>query len=84
MSTKSALSKDGAVRLNVSSLKCQVGDQVSHKNRQIARRFCSSPARPRSVRFCRSAASGARLISQCFETYTRRSSVCSGVLGGRK
>lgn len=48
-STKSGLSNEMAVRLNVSSLKCQLGDHVSPSKRQMPRRFAASPARPRSV-----------------------------------
>ena len=49
MSTWSGLSNDSAVRSNVASSKSHVGDasfQISFAN---AARFCSYPARPRSV-----------------------------------
>jgi hypothetical protein len=48
-STKSGLSKLAAVRSKVASSNDQFGDQSCHNNRQMSRRFCSSPARPRSV-----------------------------------
>ena len=47
-STKSGLSKAGAVRSKVASSKRQVGDQVSHSRRAIARRLRRRPSRPRS------------------------------------
>jgi hypothetical protein len=43
------LSKATAVRSNVASSKRQPGDQSRQSSRQISRRFCSSPTRPRSV-----------------------------------
>jgi len=48
-STKSGLSNETAVRVNISSVKRQVGDQVCQSSRQSGRRLAASPARPRSV-----------------------------------
>ena len=48
-STKSGLSKDGAVSAQVASSNRQVGDQIDQICLQISRLFNVKPARPRSV-----------------------------------